>query len=156
MPLINYDIDFNKMVQQLLGNVLRKRIRVAWLTACLKALRNIHDEFVEKITQWLYDLKWNGQTIVFEQLLINKFGAGIYITNNILETDGAFVGENNDTGFFIGEDNDNDQFIDVTYTLRTKNFVVHVPVALVFTMSEMIALINKYKMFGTTYDIVTS
>ncbi len=155
MALINYDIDFKKMVQQLVGYILRKVIRVAWLTACLKVVRNIHDDVVASVTMWLYDVKWNGQTIKLQELLIDKFGEGIYIVNNILEKNGAFVGEGLDNGFYVGENNDNSQHIDVTYSIEGKSFTVYVPVALVFTMSEMVALINKYKMFGTTYEIVT-
>lgn len=154
MALSSYDMDFEKMVKQLLGTIVRKTKRVAWLTACLKALRNIHDEFVTFVTNKKYEVKWNGQTIKLEQRLIDKFGAGIYITNHVLETNGAFVGEGNDTQFFIGENDDNSQFVDVTYAISGPNFTVNVPIAIVFTLAEMQAIINTYKLLGTTYNIV--
>lgn len=154
MALVNYDIDFKKLVQHLVGNVLRKTKRVAWLTAVLKPLRNLHYEFILFHDEKVYEAKWNGQTIKLQNLLIDKFGVGIYITNNVLELNGAFIGVGNDNGFSIGEGTDNSQFIDVTYSITGKSFTVYVPVAIVFTQSEMEAFINKYKMFGTTYEIV--
>lgn len=154
MALVSYDIDFKKMVEQLLGGVLRKAVRVAWLTAVLKPLRNLHDVFLAYTMKVVYDIKWNGQTIVLEQLLIDKFGAGIYITNNVVELNGAFIGSGADNSFFIGEDNDNAQFIDVTYNTSDYNFIVNVPGSITFEESEMEAYINKYKLHGTTYNIV--
>jgi len=154
MALPSYDIDFRVMVQQLLGTILRKAKRVAWLTAVLKPLRNVHDEFVAFHNNRRYEVKWNGQTIKLEKMLIDIFGAGIYITNNVLELNGAFIGEDNDNSFFIGEGGDNAQYIDVTYSIAGKNFTVNVPASITFEMSEMEAFINKYKLFGTTYEIV--
>lgn len=153
MALINYDIDFKKLVQQLLGTILRKTKRVAWLTACLKPLRNLHNLFLSFTDDRLYEVRFNGQTMILEQLLIEQFGPGIFITNHIL-LNGAFIGENDDNSFFIGANADNSQFIDVTYSIGGVNFTVNVPAAIVFVQSEMEAIINKYKMFGTTYEIV--
>lgn len=154
MPLVSYDIDFKKMVQQLLGVIQRRVVRVAWLTAVLKPLRNLHDVFLAFTDQKTYEAKWNGQTIKLEKLLIDKFGAGIYITNHVVEVNGAFIGEGDDVAFFVGAGNDNAQFLDVTYNIDSVNFTVNVPAAITFVQSEMEAWINKYKMFGTTYEIV--
>lgn len=142
------------MVQQLLGAIQRRVVRVAWLTAVLKPLRDFHDKFLEFTDQKAYEIKWNGQTIKLEQLLINRFGSGITITNNIVEVNGAFVGEGNDVAFFIGAGNHNSQFIDQSYNISQVNFTVSVPGAITFEQSEMEAWINKYKIFGTTYEIV--
>ena len=154
MALVSYDIDFKKLVQQLCGTLLRKTKRVAWLVACLKPLRDLQDSFLEYTDMKSYEVKWNGQTIKLENLLIDKFGPGIFITNHILELNGAFIGENQDNSFFIGAAYDNSQFIDVTYSISGKNFTVSVPSAIVFTLSEMEAFINKYKLSGTTYEII--
>lgn len=154
MALVNYDIDFKKMVEQLLGALLRKVKRVAWLTAVLKPVRNLHNTFLTYTNGIVNEIKWNGQTIVLEQLLIEKFGAGIYITNAQVESNGAFIGSGSDNAFFVGENDDNTQFVDVTYSVSDYNFIVNVPGAIVFTLSEMQAYINKYKLHGTTYNIV--
>lgn len=154
MALINYDIDFNDEVRQLCGYIHRKTKRVAWLAACAKPLRALHDLFLAFSSDKGYELKWSGQTIILEQLLRERFGDGIFITNNVLELNGAFVGEGSDTGFYVGEGSDQSQFIDVTYNISDVNFIVNVPGTITFIQSEMEAWINKYKMFGTTYKIV--
>lgn len=137
-----------------MGTIHRKTKRVAWLTASMKNLSDTHDRFLAYADQKSYEIKFNGQTIILEQLLIEKFGNGIYITNNLLELNGAFVGEGADTAFFVGEGDDNSQFIDETYSVDAKSFIVNVPSSITFVTSEMQAYINKYKMYGTTYEIV--
>lgn len=154
MALTSYDIDLKKLVKQLLSTLKRKPTRIAWLAACFNGIKTIHESFVSYSTEKVEEIKWNGQTLTLEHLLIEKFGAGIYITNNILEVNGAFVGAGLDTSFHVGAKSDNSQFIDITYTIAGANFTVHVPAAIVFTQSEMEALINKYKLHGTTYEIV--
>lgn len=156
MALINYDIDFTKMVTQLLPTVLRKPIRTSWIKACLKPLRNLHDAILAFRTARLEEIKWSGQTIKLEQLLIAKFGAGIYITNNINYGDGLFVAADaTDVAAYIGDGTDFSNTIDLAYTIASYNFTVNVPIAITFTMTEMTGYVNKYKMFGTTYNIVT-
>lgn len=154
MALVGYDIDFPKMVKSLLGALVRKPKRIAWLTACFKPLRTIHDAFITYSDEKVDEIKWNGQTVILEHLLIEKFGDGIYIVNNQLEVNGAFVGAGNDTGFYIGAGNDQSQYIDISYQSTGASFTVYVPAAIVFIQSEMEALINKYKLHGTTYEIV--
>lgn len=151
---MQYTFSFLDTVKRLLGTPWRKPRRVAWLTACLKPLSDLHDEFVSFHDEKKYELKWNGQTIKLEKLLIDQFGPGITIENHVVELDGAFVGEGNDSSFFIGEGNDNSQFVDVSYSFEGPNFTVNVPSDITFEQSEMEALINKYKLFGTTYEIV--
>jgi len=156
MALSSYDIDFTKMVTQLLPTVLRTPVRISWLVAVLKPLRTLHNTILSFRSARVDDVKWNGQTIKLEQLLITKFGAGIFITNNIVYGDGFFVGaDSTDISAYIGGGADYSHTIDSVYLVNAVNFTVNVPVAIVFTMSEMMAYINKYKMFGTTYNIVT-
>lgn len=155
MALVNYDIDFSKMIKQLLPTALRTTIRMAWLKAVLKPLRTLHDAILAYRTAKLYEVKWNGQTIKLQNLLIDKFGAGIYITNNIVYGDSLFVGaDSNDVAAYIGDGIDVSNTIDISYTIGSTNFTVYVPSSIVFTMSEMMAYINKYKFYGTTYNIV--
>lgn len=154
MALPSYDIDFKKMVQQLLGTLLRKTKRVAWLTAVLKPLRNLHTEFVSFRNEKTYEVKWNGQTIVLESLLRDKFGSGITIVNNSTALDSLTIGDGADVGGFVGDGSDYGGYIGESYNPALTNFTVNVPGSITFAQSEMEAWINKYKMFGTTYNIV--
>ena len=156
MPLVSYDIDFKKMVEQLVGKLLRQNVRVAWLTALLKPFNNLHDTFLTYTNAVVDEIKWNGQTIVLERLLIEKFGAGITITNNN-GTGNAFVLSDGDesSSFWSDADEASSYFYDESdIVVSTYNFTVSVPSAITFVMSEMEAYINKYKMMGTTYNIV--
>ena len=154
MPLGNYDINFKKIVQQLLGSLLRKPVRVSWLTALLKPLRSLHDQFLSFTDLKAYEIKWNGQTIVLEKMLQNKFGPGIYILNNASALDSLLIGDGVDTGGSFGDGSDIDSYIGEDYNPPITNFTVCVPAAIIFVQSEMEAWINKYKFIGTTYNIV--
>ncbi len=155
MPLPSHDIDdFEGMVKQLVGTVHRKPVRVAWLTALAAALRSIHDTFLSFTDAKIEELKYNGQTIALENFLQKKFGLGIYITNNVGAVDGCFAGSGSDVSSFFGSGLDVGSFIDLSYTVVIYDFTVNVPGSITFTMSEMEAYINKYKLFGKTYNIV--
>jgi hypothetical protein len=155
MALVNYDFDFTKMIKNLLPVKLRTTIRTSWLKASLSVVRSLHDQFLSFRANIMNAIIWNGQTIKLQQLLILKYGAGIFITNNTGQSDIFFVGDGIDSSAFIGDQTDVIDFIDISYSVYAYNFTVHVPVAITFNASEMQGLINRYKMFGTTYNIVT-
>jgi hypothetical protein len=154
MALINYDIDFTKIISQLLPVTLRKDIRIAWLKAALISVRTLHDNFLSYRSGIVNSIIWNGQTIKLQNLLIAKFGAGIYITNNLSSPDGSFVGTGSDISSYIGVGSEVSNFIDISYTVSLFNFTVSVPSSISFNMVDMISLINKYRMFNTTFNIV--
>jgi len=154
MALVNYDIDFSKMITQLLPVALRKTIRIAWLKAALSSVRSIHDDFLTLRNGIINDIIWNGQTIRLQNLLILRFGAGIIITNNNNSPDGSFIGDGTDISSYIGDGSDIQNFVDTIYSVSLYNFTVSVPSSISFTMSDMIALVNKYRMFNTTFNVV--
>ena len=154
MALSSYSLDFLKMIKQLLGYLLRKAKRIAWLKACLKPIQTIHDSFLVYTQSVVDEIKWNGQTVKLEQLLIQEFGAGIYITTNSLSNDGLYVGEAPDLRSTIGSSVDGAMIYDGVGVISEFSFTINVPASIVFSTVEMIGLVNKYKMFGTTYNIV--
>jgi hypothetical protein len=154
MALLNYDIDFTKMIKMLLPTFKRKPIRISWLKAITKPERNLHDTFLDFFEAKKYEVKWSGQKIKLEQLLIDQFGPGIYIENNDLELNGAFVGTGDDVTSFIGAKTDVSVYIDESYSIAGVSFTVYVPAAITFSQAEMEAFIDQYKLYGTTYEIV--
>ena len=154
MPLPSYDIDFTKMIKQCLAIVLRKSKTISWLNACLKALRTVHDDFLSFTSSKLTEIKYNGQTFILQQLLINKFGAGIYITNNQNSSNGFFIGSGTDISAFIATKSDVRSFIDTSYSVSQYSFTVHVSASITFVMSELVGYVNQYKMYGTTFNVV--
>lgn len=155
MPLVDHDIDFDSFVPQLLPVRRRKPVRVAWLKALFRGLRDIHDKFLAYSDEKLEAVKYNGQTFVLQQFLILKFGAGIYITTNVGSPDAMLIGDGADSGSGIGTGFDFDVGVGEDYVSPTTDFTVHVPIGIVFVASEMQAFIRRYKLFGTTFDIVT-
>jgi len=154
MPLTNHDINFLTMVTQLLGTPTRKPIRIAWLTACFKGLRSVHDKFLAFTNAKLEEVKYNGQAFVMEKMLHAVFGPGIYVVTNIGSLDGLTIGAGIDWSGSIGEGTDYGGAIGESYTVAAFSFTVHVPIAIVFVQSEMESWIRKYKLFGTTFNIV--
>jgi hypothetical protein len=154
MPLVNHDIDFAKMITRLLGDLHRKPKRIAWLKAALKGLENIHAKFLSFTNEKLEELKYNGQTFAMEQMLQHYFGAGIYITNNLGSFDSATIGDGDDWTHTIGDGDDFDGGIGEDFAVTDYDFTVHVPSGITFVESEMEAFIRKYKLFGTTFNIV--
>ncbi len=154
MALSSYSLDFLKMIKQLLGYLLRKAKRIAWLKACLKPLQTIHDSFLNYTQIVVDEIKWNGQTIKLEQLLIQEFGAGIYITTNSISNDGLYIGESPDLRSTIGSTVDGALIYDGVGAISQYSFTINVPAVIVFSAAEMLGYVNKYKMFGTTYNIV--
>jgi hypothetical protein len=154
MPLTNHNIDFEKLISQLLGNLHRRPKRIAWLKALSKPFETIHERFLLFTDEKLEELKYNSQTFVMEKMLQHYFGGGIYITNNLGSYDGMTIGEGSDWSSGIGAGSDFDCGIGETFSATPFDFTVNVPAAIVFVQSEMEAKIRKYKLFGTTFNIV--
>lgn len=155
MPfLISHSIDFTKLIKQLLDTIRRQPIRSAWLKALMKPFETIHQEFLTVTDAQLEDLKYNGQTFVLERMLIARFGAGIYITNNLGSVDGTTIGTGTDWNMSIGSGFDFDGGIGASFSVAQYDFTVHVSSAIIFVSTEMEAFVRKYKLFGTTFNIV--
>ena len=152
MPLISHAINFEKLITQLLGNLHRKTIRIAWLAALYKPLESIHTKFLTFTDAKWEEIKYNGQTFVLEQMLITRFGDGIYIENNLGNDDGNVIGTDNDWVDSIGSGFDFFGGIGETYEVALFDFTVYVPGAVVFVQSEMEAWIKKYT--SNSFNIV--
>lgn len=159
MALKSYNFDFKKLITWMLPSFYRKPVWVAWPHALLAKIRAIHIEFVAFIATKKDEIKWNGQTIVLEQLLILKYGSGIYITSEVNDVFPFYVYDVNNVlnPFVYGVNNENNPMVNSvnSYNLDGVNFIVHVPAIITFNQDEMTALINKYRLFGTTFSIVT-
>jgi hypothetical protein len=152
MPLLTHDIEFADMADKLPGNLHRRPVRKAWLFALWKPLQAIHAKFLSFSNAKLEEVKYNGQTFVLEQMLITKFGAGIYITNNLGSDDSSVIGDDTDWDDGIGDNIDFVGGIGETYSPVAFDFTVNVPGSIIFVESEMRAWIGKYN--SNTFNIV--
>jgi hypothetical protein len=126
--------------------------RNAWLKALLKPFEVIHNKFLVFTDARLDEVSYNGQTFVLEQMLISKFGAGIYITNNVSTLDSNVIGAGSDWSDAIGAGSDFNGGIGVSYAPTLYDFTVNVPGSIIFVQSEMEAWIRKYN--GNSFNIV--
>lgn len=152
MPLISHSINFEKLITQLLGKMHRQPKRIAWLMALFKPFETVHDKFIEYTDAKWEEIKYNGQTFVLEQMLIARFGEGIYIVNNLGEITGITIGAGEDWVDSIGAGADFVGGIDISFSPVAFDFTVNVPAAVVFVESEMIAWIKKYN--SNSFNIV--
>ena len=159
MAIKSYNFDFKKLIIWMLPSIYRKPKWVAWIYSLLAKIRAINIEFIAFIANKKDEIKWNGQTIVLEQLLILKYGSGIYITTEVNDVYPFYVyGVNNPLNSLVyGVNNPENPLVYPinSYALDQVSFTVNVPAVIPFNLDEMTALINKYRLFGTTFKIVT-
>jgi hypothetical protein len=150
-----YRISFPALIADLLPSFRRKPIIIAWLMAAAKHLRNLQAEFVNWGQRRKDELKWNGQTIVLEHYLrVTYADDRIRIVNLEADTNGAYVGPDDDVVWHIGRDRENESFVGLYYSLGEDNFQVIVPVDLAYDPDEMRRRIDRYKLYGTQYSII--
>lgn len=146
-----YLIDSVKLITAMLPPWKRKPVRIAWLNALMKKMRNIHDDFIATGAALKVTTRINGQTINIEDYLYGRFGGVILIVHNVLNFEGMAIGAGGDADSYIGETEDESSGIGVLAT--GANFIVQVPIGLVYDEAELRAIINKFKLPGSTYII---
>lgn len=138
----------------------RKPVRIAWLFRLMAWYRKIYAEFLVLQESLDAESKVTGQVIVLESHLADVFGGEITITHNDIRAEGAFVSSSDDAdgGFAVVEDSEESfggVFIQEGTEDTSYNFNVSVPAALAVDTDRLRAIINKYKITGSTYEIVT-
>jgi hypothetical protein len=159
--MFNFSLDFRKLVSDLLPPDLRKAKRIDWLLVLVSQIKSIHTQFVALATQKRFDLQFTSQVIYLEYLLNYRFNGGlntIYIAD-AQNPDYVYLwqrAENVKLYIYNRVENESKTFV---YNRAEFNhyadFVVMVPALLVFNRSEMVALINRYKIAGKIFTIKT-
>ena len=152
-----YNIDFKKLIEWLLPVLKCKPVFISWLYAHLKYLRQLLNNFIAWGAEKKDEISWNGQTIVLKNLLIQKFGAGIWIENILREKRYVFgwpIHDTRNVNYFTIYNSNNPILYEHGVVLPDQiSFIVHVPDTLIYDEVQMQAYIDKYKMLGTNYEI---
>lgn len=150
-----YKIDIPAFITDLLPSFRRNSaVLLAFLRAACAHILDLHDEFLSWGREKQREILWNAQTIKLRRLLRNRYASeGIEIENLTIDTNGAFIGTDNDAALYIGMEADADLYIGTAYSLEDVNFIVKVPASVSFDHTEMQAVINKYKTVGTKFLI---
>lgn len=160
----NYTWDFTKLVTYLLPSFLRKDRLIGWLKALCAPSDTLHTQFITFVSDKIYEQNFTGQVISLERLLNDQFDSSlrrIYITDGnreeifIFNGDGTGFAEGNESYFFNGTGVDEVYVFNGEDSSLLYDFVVNVPVSLVYDSAKFNALIIKYKLAGKKYIIQT-
>lgn len=156
-----YTVDFRKFIHQLLPPSVRKPIMLAFLFALIRPIRDLYQQFTSFHQSRRKDVSISGQVIKLEWLLNDRFNAGqegIWIVHNTPVQEAFFLFDEGYTeeGTLIYDEADGRgpyMYEDADMVPADVNFIVLVPEALEFDEFEMRAVVDKKKLYGSTYSI---
>lgn len=196
-----FQINWSSLINQNLPTLLRKPLRITWLSLLVSEVETLYNSFVAYRTNELYWLKLSGQKVYMEKMLNDTFDDSlrrIYI-DTLNDDNGLYlyldaeqptanmiyvvwdVDQNYSTNDRVVYEGvvyealaDNQGFNPVSYpaywelltdelthiyqanqfnNVLSEDFVINVPMGLVFDESYMRALVNRYKLADKTYGI---
>ncbi len=159
---MNYNIDFDKLINSLLPVFMRKTKQLDWLRSLLAPVKSKHQEFMDFVDEVDDRLSWNGQTISLLHLLITRYGPGFQVINKSQSVRPAHIYPNNDRRnlHFFGLNNLGNPIIyDANRFDSTEvDFVVKVPPHVPLTGEggkeiEIRTLINRYKLYTKSFKV---
>lgn len=159
-----YNIDFEKLISDLLPAFLRKNRMLAWLQVLLTPLQNLYNAFLSYRAGTAYSINFTGQVLSLEYLLNDTyFDDGTLKLIYILDGERrepvyVFQQLENTPAYFYNEGEDYDPVYLYNSNEPTGyDFVVWVPFAFNFPpdkpLAYLIGLVNKHKAAGFQFEI---
>ena len=147
---MNTEFDLKKVLTLLLPNQDRRRVRVAWLFAVLRLVRDIQADFNRVKQAAIDEIIRNGQTIVLERLFRMRFDDFIRIVNED-SRDFAVIGLNapslqNLTGARRAPSFSNPIAKRSPASTGILGAVIRIPARASIYQDQIRALLNKYEM----------
>jgi hypothetical protein len=161
-----FKIDFAKLASRLVPVYDKLPILLGWVKALVHPLKYVNDAFLAYITATRKALHYNGQVILLEVALNDKFPGvvpPIYITDGDAGYPKGFdyfIAEAQpDPGgfdYYVSEavDEPGYDYLSSEYDAQV-NFVVNVPATLSFNTHEMTAFIKQYALIDKKFSIRT-
>ena len=161
-----YSINWNKLVELLLPTFLRKPVIIAFLNAFKTPIERMHNEFLQKKSEWEYRLDHNGQVFSLEKVLNDAFddndpppiGRRIRIFTVIFQDDVYIGNRNNADQVYISAppDEETTHIGAAPQYMEEADFIVHVPEDILAANEILIRnTIDIYKLAGKTYILVS-
>lgn len=154
---MNFSLDIKKQIRRYLPIAFRKETFIDWLTVLMTPVKVLKGEFDQFVTETREDMKWSGQIISLEKLLNERYGGGISIesVSNEIKPFYAFApgDPKNDFSYAPGDDRNKISYAPGAYDFSTVDFVVKVPLALVYDAEEMSAVIRANKLYTMKFRI---
>ncbi len=155
---MNFDINFTKLIPEYLPSFLRTPVRVKWLLGLSKHIRTLHADFISVFTGLKSEMKWDGRSVLMERYLQIRFGLpGIAIVNNNLSINPLFgypcPNPVNPIGYAA---NSPDSPIGGVADANTTShgFTVQIPEGSNYDVNEMTAVVNRYLIGSSSFEIV--
>lgn len=157
-----YNVDFDRLVRLNLPEWKRKPIMLGFIYTLIKGCKDIHVQLMSLRNNTSRFLNFNGQTIYLEHILNEEFdpnGWGVYI-DNVIDRSFTFIynkSEGRDPFYIYNKSEGKPPryiYNKIEY-LSTVDFIVYVPLAVVFDIDQMTALVNKYRYASRTFQIIT-
>lgn len=158
-----FNIDFHKLVVDLLPWFFRKPVWISWLGALISPVGSLYINFLSFRDMRLYESRYNGQVAELEYVL-NDFYYGdgtlmrIYIEDNT-ESGEIYlynIAENEDETYIYNVNEASEPEIYIFNTSEGTggtDFIVFVPDTLVYDTDYLRGLVRKYKIAGPTFTI---
>lgn len=154
-----YNFQMNDLVIDYTPNKLKKPRFINWITALCKPFSFLYIAFLNYRKAKLYELSITPQVALLEKLLNDRYdfaNRGIYIEDG-KDFSPLFIFKRAELKpVYISrriEDKPKALYTRGESGLLKDDFVVYVPMAVVFDMAEMGGLIRKYKLGGTKFKI---
>jgi hypothetical protein len=157
-----YQINWAKLVESLLPSFMRNTIIKAWLTVLVSPVATLHSEFLDWTAERRREARYSSQTIKLQSMLNTKYDVSlkrIQVINNSIQYKANYIypyalnsntitvypytSGNNETALYPYQD----------LGAASYNFTIKVPSVVAFPEAEMRAIIDRYKLYGTTYNI---
>ena len=159
---MNFDLNIYALITDVLPTFLRGAKQLDWLRSLCKPIIDLHtNTFRTFVSDTDERLKWNGQTIYLQQLLVNRYGSGIQIINQNLDARPFYVfgsADNRNPQVFETGDKRNPQANVVNhFDPLAVDFIIQIPAALPFEdhdYDEMAALVKEYKLYSKRFKII--
>ncbi len=153
-----YSIDFRALIKMLVPVRLRKPVTLSWLKCLVQPVTDIYNLFVQNRNNNLYLLQHNSQVVYLQAALNDTFDAtdrGIYIIDGSI-ADPLFLflnAENHPLWLGLNAEEGTTAYPDPQWlytgaetAYNAFNFLVMVPVAVVYDTDRMRALIDRYRL----------
>ena len=151
-----YNLDYNKLLLQLIPSFLRKDRLVGLMQSIVYPVKQLFDLFIKYRSERIYELNHSGQVYSMENVFNDRFDAEerrIYITDGFAKDRTYIYTRAENKPVFLGQVflyNRGD------YGDTGVDFIVWVPNAIVITLEEMYelrALVDKYRIAPKRYKI---
>jgi hypothetical protein len=156
---MNFNIDWKKLADWLIPSLLRKGVMMLWVRSLLRPIIDVHQSFLRYKKEKDYQLGITGQVCYLEKMLRDKYDftlRRIWIDDAQDKPISYIYNRQEAKPLFVRKRSE--AMPKIIYTrnengLLANDFIVWVPMNIVFDFQEMGSLIMAYKLPGVKFKI---